>query len=73
MPPVRPFAAVLLTVLAIALVASAAGFALIAFDKLAAARGRRRIPERVLHVLEALGGWPGSLAAQRLFRHKTAK
>lgn len=73
MPTVRPLAFVLLAILALALVASVAGFVAVGLDKLAAARGRRRLSERMLHTLEALGGWPGSLAAQRLFRHKTAK
>ncbi len=35
--------------------------------------GRRRVPERTLHLLELLGGWPGAILAQRRFRHKTKK
>lgn len=30
-------------------------------------------PEKVLHASELLGGWPGALLAQQLFRHKTRK
>ena len=30
-----------------------------------------RVPERTLHLLEGLGGWIGSLFAQRTLRHKT--
>jgi uncharacterized membrane protein YsdA (DUF1294 family)/cold shock CspA family protein len=44
-----------------------------AFDKSAAMNDRWRTEEQTLHVLETLGGWPGALIAQRLFRHKTNK
>lgn len=52
--------------------ASLVAFSAIALDKHAAMRGRRRIRESTLHQLELMGGWPGSLAAQRWLRHKTA-
>lgn len=42
-------------------------------DKKRAEKNRWRIPEAHLHLLELLGGWPGALIAQRIFRHKTAK
>jgi uncharacterized membrane protein YsdA (DUF1294 family) len=32
-----------------------------------------RTPERTLHLLELLGGWPGGLIAQQVLRHKTNK
>ena len=43
------------------------------FDKQAAKAGTWRVPEQTLHTLSLLGGWPGALAAQRFFRHKTQK
>ncbi|MGF6231548.1 uncharacterized membrane protein YsdA (DUF1294 family) [Inquilinus ginsengisoli] len=55
------------------LAASVAAFALFAWDKWCAAAGRRRIPERTLLTLAAIGGTPGAIAGQRLLRHKTQK
>jgi uncharacterized membrane protein YsdA (DUF1294 family) len=52
---------------------SALAFALFWMDKRRAARGQWRIPERTLHVVEILGGWPGAWTAQRVFRHKWRK
>jgi len=43
------------------------------WDKDAAGANRRRTPEAHLHLLDALGGWPGALIAQQQFRHKTVK
>lgn len=43
------------------------------FDKAAAGRGRQRTPENTLHLMALLGGWPGALMAQQVFRHKTVK
>ncbi len=51
--------------------ASLVTFIAYGLDKRAARLGRRRTPEGTLHTLELLGGWPGALAAQRVFRHKT--
>ncbi|MBM4067901.1 MAG: DUF1294 domain-containing protein [Planctomycetes bacterium] len=42
-------------------------------DKRRAANGGRRVPERTLHVLAFLGGWPGALMGQKRFHHKTQK
>lgn len=58
------------------LVMSLFSFVTMARDKRIAQRNARRlkasrrIPERTLHALEALGGWLGSLLAQRTLRHK---
>ena len=54
-------------------VASAACFLAYAWDKRAARCGLRRWPERQLLLLGCVGGWPGGLLAQRVFRHKTRK
>ena len=50
-----------------------AAFALCGWDKLAAKRGARRVPERRLLAFCALGGSPAFLAGMALFRHKTRK
>ena len=42
-------------------------------DKLAARRGGDRVPEAMLLSLGAVGGWPGAIVAQQVFRHKTVK
>lgn len=44
-----------------------------AMDKSAAQSGRRRIPEKTLHLFALLGGWPGALVAQQWLRHKSVK
>lgn len=62
-----------LLLLSIVLLASAVSFVAMWRDKRAAERGGWRTPESTLHVLELLGGWPGSFAAQRLLRHKNRK
>lgn len=54
-------------------VMSAVTFLAYGLDKRAARRGARRIPEATLHLLSLLGGWPGALLAQGVFRHKTRK
>jgi uncharacterized membrane protein YsdA (DUF1294 family) len=54
-------------------VASLIAFATYAVDKGQAGAEGPRVSERALHALEAIGGWPGALVAQRQFRHKTRK
>jgi uncharacterized membrane protein YsdA (DUF1294 family)/cold shock CspA family protein len=48
-------------------------FVMYGIDKAAAGKGRRRTSEATLQFAGLLGGWPGALVAQRLFRHKTRK
>lgn len=62
-----------LLLIASAVLMSALSYAVYAADKRAAQQGRRRVPERILHLLVLLGGWPGALLAQQRLRHKTAK
>ena len=52
---------------------SALAFGTYWLDKQRAGRGEWRIPERTLHGIELLGGWPGAWIAQRVFRHKWNK
>ena len=63
----------ILCYLSLVAVMSCASFAAYGFDKRRAVQGGRRIPERTLHLLAFLGGWPGALLGQRRFRHKTQK
>ncbi|MBN2864858.1 MAG: DUF1294 domain-containing protein [Thiotrichales bacterium] len=43
------------------------------FDKQSAMDQSRRVPERALHFLSLMGGWPGALLAQEILRHKSRK
>ncbi|MHC4691865.1 MAG: DUF1294 domain-containing protein [Planctomycetota bacterium] len=43
------------------------------YDKYQAGNNGFRIPEIVLHLLALIGGSPGALLGQILFRHKTRK
>lgn len=52
---------------------SIVAFASYGVDKAAARRSAARVPERTLHLVDLVGGWPGALVAQQLFRHKTRK
>lgn len=62
-------------VVAAAIVAgvNVATFALYGYDKLAAIRSWRRVPEATLHLFALLGGSPAGILARGLFRHKTIK
>ncbi|ESE84788.1 DUF1294 domain-containing protein [Salmonella enterica] len=42
-------------------------------DKMAARKTWRRVPESTLLVFGVVGGWPGAIVGQQLFRHKTQK
>jgi uncharacterized membrane protein YsdA (DUF1294 family) len=55
------------------LVMSVGGFVAYGVDKSAAKAGRGRVSEQTLLTLGLLGGWPGALIAQQVFRHKTRK
>lgn len=63
----------LLNLILLILMLSGISFMLFFIDKRAAISGKQRIPESHLLFFGLLGGWPGSLLGQRLFRHKTKK
>ena len=42
-------------------------------DKARARKGQWRTRENTLLIIDLVGGWPGGLAAQHLFRHKNRK
>lgn len=67
-------------ILYVVVAASVLTFAVYGHDKRAAEFNgpskvllRPRAPERTLHLLSLAGGWPGALAGQQFFRHKTVK
>lgn len=68
---------VLFVILGVYAVMSLFSFVYVRKDKKISERNARRlkavarVPERTLHIFEALGGWIGSFFAQRQFRHKT--
>lgn len=64
LPVVVPAALLLLSVVA---------YFMYRFDKMAAVRGERRVPESTLHLVSLFGGWPGALVARHVLRHKTRK
>ena len=59
--------------LSLVVVMSLVCFAYYGWDKRQSKNGGRRVPERTLHIMEFLGGWPGAMLGQQVFRHKTAK
>jgi uncharacterized membrane protein YsdA (DUF1294 family) len=60
-------------VVGVYVVTSVIAFAAYALDKSAAQANRQRTPEKILHLLALLGGWPGALLAQQALRHKSIK
>lgn len=52
---------------------NAVAMLLYGYDKRQAIVGRGRVPEMILHLAALVGGSPGALIAQLLFRHKTKK
>ena len=54
-------------------VLSPIAFTAFGWDKWKAKQESRRIPEKTLHLLAILGGWPGAVLGQQMFRHKTVK
>lgn len=53
--------------------ASVVAFIAYGLDKWFARKGKRRTPESTLLLLGLACGWPGGLAAQGVFRHKSGK
>ena len=54
-------------------VVSLVTFGLYGWDKRQSKNDGWRVPEFRLHVLAFLGGWPGAMFGQEIFRHKTQK
>jgi uncharacterized membrane protein YsdA (DUF1294 family)/cold shock CspA family protein len=55
------------------LVTSVLSFVVYAVDKRAATTGGWRVSESSLLALGLIGGWPGAIVGQQVFRHKTRK
>lgn len=62
-----------LWVLELYLIASSWTLITYRLDKMAAKRSHSRTPEKTLHLLALIGGWPGAIIGQKLFRHKSKK
>ena len=52
---------------------SVACFLLYAEDKSKAQKGHWRVAESSMQIIALIGGWPGAIVAQQVFRHKTRK
>jgi uncharacterized membrane protein YsdA (DUF1294 family) len=55
------------------IIASLCSILLYYADKEFAKNNHRRIPEKYLHISDALGGWIGAYFAMRWFKHKRQK
>jgi uncharacterized membrane protein YsdA (DUF1294 family) len=53
--------------------ASIVTFIFYGYDKAQARRNGRRVPEKYLHWLALIGGFPGGWLGRSIFRHKTRK
>ena len=54
-------------------VMSVGAFLMYGWDKRQAKTKGWRVPEKQLHTLAFLGGWPGAMLGRNYFRHKTQK
>lgn len=54
-------------------VVSPISFLAYGWDKRQAKQNGWRVPEKTLHSIDAVGGWPGGFLAQQILRHKTRK
>lgn len=55
------------------LIMSVVAFLAYGFDKHRAKTNGWRVSEKTLHLMSLLGGWPGAMYGQHVFRHKTQK
>lgn len=66
----RPVSPNWLVIYAVASIACFSGYGL---DKAAASQKQWRVSETILLLVGLVGGWPGAILAQEVFRHKTQK
>lgn len=67
---IQPVSMNWLTIYGVASVACFCGYGL---DKRAAAHKEWRVSETILLLIGLVGGWPGAIVGQEMFRHKTQK